>query len=305
MPGVSDRIGHLAGDVPGEHLGAAGPRACLSTPASADASMPVRSSPSVLADRIAASLIHHEPGWRLPRQSAMARRFGASPTEIDEALRDLVARRLVRRLPDGQLYRASPADYLIRLEGVPGLDSIVDPMGEVIACESFQVSCRRVPEKIAQALEIDPDSVCVARLVWTANGQPAALVTTYLRYLRPAMAAGLQPIGLAAEVTVFPPVLADHSGDDADEGCARPLVAGAVSIEMMPPPASVARALRISVGALATLLTVRFDDAADRTPAALTTVVLRPDTFRIVLEWPNGQDLVRGLSAQALNDAQP
>jgi hypothetical protein len=96
--------------------------------------MPARASLSVLADRIAANLIHHEPGWRLPRQSALARRFNASALEIDAALEALVDRHLIRRLPDGQLYRASPVDSLIRL-GMPGLGSHIDPMGAVITQE--------------------------------------------------------------------------------------------------------------------------------------------------------------------------
>jgi hypothetical protein len=32
-------------------------------------------STGVLADRIAAALLHHEPGWRLPRHTALARRY--------------------------------------------------------------------------------------------------------------------------------------------------------------------------------------------------------------------------------------
>ena len=73
---------------------------------------PLRAT-TVLADRMAAALVHREPGWRLPRRSALARRYNVSLTEIDAALGDLARRSLVRRLPDGQLYRASPADYWI------------------------------------------------------------------------------------------------------------------------------------------------------------------------------------------------
>ena len=67
---------------------------------------------AVLADRIAASLVHHEPGWRLPRHTALARRYNVSTAEIDAAVEELSTRHLVRRLPDGQLYRVSPAEYL-------------------------------------------------------------------------------------------------------------------------------------------------------------------------------------------------
>ena len=61
---------------------------------------PVRAS-TVLADRMAAALVHREPGWRLPRRTALARRYNVSLTEIDAALGDLSRRSLVRRLPDG------------------------------------------------------------------------------------------------------------------------------------------------------------------------------------------------------------
>jgi DNA-binding GntR family transcriptional regulator len=123
----------------------------------------------------------------------MARRYNASTAEIDAALEELVGRHLIRRLPDGQLYRASPADYLIRLDGMPGLASHIDPMGAVITCRSFHASLRRAPEEIAQALGIGPSPVCVARLMWTANGQPAALATTYLTRRPPGLAIGAQP----------------------------------------------------------------------------------------------------------------
>ena len=46
---------------------------------------PARAS-TVLADRMAAALVHREPGWRLPRRTALARRYNVSLTEIDAAL---------------------------------------------------------------------------------------------------------------------------------------------------------------------------------------------------------------------------
>ncbi len=84
--------------------------------AAVGAQAPARAS-TVLADRMAAALVHREPGWRLPRRTALARRYNVSLTEIDAALGDLSRRSLVRRLPDGQLYRSSPADYWIPVEG--------------------------------------------------------------------------------------------------------------------------------------------------------------------------------------------
>jgi Bacterial regulatory proteins, gntR family len=266
--------------------------------------MTARSSHSVLADRIAANLIHHEPGWRLPRQSALARRFNASATQIDAALDELVGRHLIRRLPDGQLYRASPADYLIRLEGMPGLDSHIDPMGAVITCRSFRLSSRRAPEKIALALGIKSQSVCVARLTWTANGQPAALVTTYLTSPPPGVAMGEQPTSPATALTVLPPALAGPNGQDERADGIGPFAVRAVSVEMLAPPPSVARTLRLPAGASATLITVRFDDTTTGAPAALTVVVLRPDLFRIALEWSDGSKDAHGPWAPALEDAE-
>jgi DNA-binding transcriptional MocR family regulator len=85
-----------------------------------------RVSAGVLADRMAAALVQHEPGWRLPRLTAMARRFNVSAAEIDAAIDELAARHLLRRLPDGQVYRASPAEYRVPLEGLrPDLFRIV------------------------------------------------------------------------------------------------------------------------------------------------------------------------------------
>jgi len=107
---------------------------------------------SVLADRMAATLVHHEPGWRLPRLTALARRYNVSVAEVDAAIEELAARHLLRRLPDGQVYRASPAEYRVPLEGLSGLTSHVDPMGGQLVCKSRQVSRRRPPEDVGRSL---------------------------------------------------------------------------------------------------------------------------------------------------------
>ncbi len=167
-----------------------------------DASRREASRPGVgvLADRIAAALVHHEPGWRLPRHTTLARRYNVTTAEIDAAVSELATRRLVRRLADGQLYRVSPAEYLIPIEGVPGLVSYVDPMGGHIACRSRQAVWRQVPEDIGWALrippqdpgradprplgqpravhvEMQPPPPSVARSLRLSAGQPAAMVT--------------------------------------------------------------------------------------------------------------------------------
>jgi hypothetical protein len=135
----------------------------------------------VLAGRIAATLVHHEPGWRLPRLTTMARRYQVNVGEIEAAIDDLVSRHLVRRLPDGQLYRASPAEYRLTLAGVAGLAGHVDPMGGELACTSHQATRRRVPEDIGRALRIAPGAPVVAiKCVWAVGGEPGALSASYV-----------------------------------------------------------------------------------------------------------------------------
>src|SRR5580698_2462946 len=137
---------------------------------------PPVSTAGVLADRIAAALVHREPGWRLPRRSALARRYNVSLGEIDVAIRDLTQRSLVRRLPDGQLYRASPADYWIPVEGTTGLGTRLDPMGGAIACQTRHVSRREAPQDVAWVLHLPAGApVRVVRCVWASEGDPAAV----------------------------------------------------------------------------------------------------------------------------------
>jgi len=250
---------------------------------------------AILADRMASALVHHEPGWRLPRHTALARRYNVSPDEVDAAIRELVSRHLIRRLPDGQLYRASPAEYLIQLEGIPGLTH-VDPMGGEIACRSRHVSWRRVPEEIGYALGIAAGRpVCVVRSLWTANAEPAAVATTYLaEHIAEAAAPARDTVPLAP-VRTLPLLQVPGGADGGGQPAAADYVPGALSIEMHQPPPSIARSLRLSASQPATVITVRFDDPAQRSPAAVTVVVLRPDLFRIVVETsaaplPEGSD---------------
>jgi DNA-binding GntR family transcriptional regulator len=242
---------------------------------------------SVLADRLAAALVHHEPGWRLPRHSALARRYNVSTAEIDAAVDELIARHLVRRLADGQLYRASPAEYILGLEGVPGLQSHVDAMGGEFSCRSRQVTWRLPPEDISWALRLAPDEqVCVVRYLWTAGGEPAALCTTYV----PGDLAGpVDPVaGLPTTLDLLELSDAGAADPAAAIGPAVPVtgVAGALHIDMQAPPPSVARSLRLTAGQPATMVTVRFDDETAARPVALTVAVLRPDMFRLVVQTP-------------------
>ncbi len=248
-----------------------------------------RPAVSVLADRLAAALVHHEPGWRLPRHSALARRYSVSLAEIDTAIDELIARHLIRRLADGQLYRASPAEYLISLEGISGLASYVDTMGGDFTCRSRQVTWRLPPEDIGWALRLPPaQHVCVVRFVWEAGGEPAALSTTYL----PGDVAPPQQQP-TAEGTTLPAVLnllqlsgfadAAAPATGVSQAVAAP---GALHIEMQAPPPSVARSLRLAAGQPAIIVTVRFDDQETGKPVALTMTVLRPDMFRVVVQSP-------------------
>jgi DNA-binding GntR family transcriptional regulator len=249
---------------------------------SADATLRVpRSGVSVLADRLAAALVHHEPGWRLPRHSALARRYSVSTAEIDAAVEELVARHLVRRLADGQLYRASPAEYIIGLEGVPGLSSYVDAMGGEFSCRSRQVSWRLPPEDISWALRLPAaEPVCVVRLLWAAGGEPAAFSTTYV----PGDIAGRHDAGNSQ---ALPAVLSLLQVARTTDGAPIAGVPSCLHIELQAPPPSVARSLRLSAGQPAMMVTIRFDDNSLGRPVALTMAVLRADMFRLVLQSPD------------------
>jgi hypothetical protein len=247
---------------------------------------------AVLADRLAAALVHHEPGWRLPRLTALARRYSVSSAEIDAAIEELAARHLVRRLPDGQVYRASPAEYWVPLEGVFGLVSRVDPMGGHLACASRHATVRRPPEDIGRSLGLGPgEPVLAIRCVWTVGGEPGALAASYLPE---AVAAdlGVVPTAQPGEQEDAAPGAQDLSGvvsplafpypwRPADAEGPRP---AAVQIEMGLPPPSAARTLRLSAGEPVATVTVSFTVPATGAPVALTMAMLRPELFRIVVE---------------------
>ena len=266
-----------------------------------------RVSAGVLADRMAATLVHHEPGWRLPRLTAMARRFNVSAAEIDAAVDELAARHLLRRLPDGQVYRASPAEYRVPLEGLSGLASHVDPMGGQLVCKSRQVSRRRPPEDIGRSLGLEAgEPVLAIRCVWTVGGEPGALSASYLperlARLWPDLAAPpFAPPGDYPPVDGLPvaaPATAGAAGSPSraagatgkNTSPAPAAQARALQIELAPPPPSVARSLRLAAGELVATVTVSFEDPAGRRPVAITTAMLRPDLFRIVIQAAAGPD---------------
>ncbi len=230
----------------------------------------------VLADRIAAALVQREPGWRLPRRSALARKYNVSLAEIDAAMGDLVRRSLVRRLPDGQLYRASPAEYWIPVEGAGGLGTRLDPMGNTIDCQTRHVSRREAPQDVACALGLPTGTpVHTVRCVWSAGGEPVAVSTAYLH-------------DLAASEDTSP---------DQDPGLpsfasllnARP--AAAVSVEMSPARSAAARTLRLPPGQPVITVTISFTDTATRAPAGVAVVTLKPELFRVAIDTIEAPDL--------------
>ena len=292
--GIGSRGAHGEGDTGGGPVPSSGP----SSPGergprklvAADAEVPrQRVAGGVLADRIAAALVHREPGWRLPRRSALARRYNVSIAEIDAAIGELSRRSLIRRLPDGQLYRASPAEYLIPVEGIGGLSTRLDPMGGEITCQARHVSRRDAPQDVAWALGVGGHAqVRIVRCVWAAGAEPVAISTAYV----PESAADSL---VAEDLDSFEAMLrAIPAGDPAGE----PALAAAVDLELAPPQPSVARSLRLVPGQSAVSVTIRFDDHATGTPAGLTVVVLKPDQFRVVVEMGGPLSPTGGLSGE-------
>jgi DNA-binding GntR family transcriptional regulator len=237
----------------------------------------------VLVGRIAATLANHEPGWRLPRSSELARRHNVSASEASAAIEYLVACQLIRRSPDGRLYRAGPADYLISLENMAGLGATVDPMGRELTCLSYGAARRPAPEDAACALGMrSGEPVGVLRVAWALDGRPAATSTTYL-------AAGLpEPRALTGWVTTATehgalPMRPPSAGHD--NGHLRPRTPPrAVTVQMDLAPTSVARRLGLAPGQMAVLVTALFGNRPGHRPAALTVAVLRPDMFRITVD---------------------
>ena len=253
-------------------LGTQGRRKLVAVEASVP---PQRAAAGVLADRIAAALVHREPGWRLPRRSALARRYGVSTAEIDTAIEELSRRSLIRRLPDGQLYRASPAEYLIPVEGVGGLSTRLDPMGGDIACQSRHVSQRDAPQDVAWALGVEEEApLRIVRSVWAVDTEPVAISTAYVPEAVAEFLEGQDPDSFEAMLQSIPAASPD----------AEPAYAKAVDLEMSPPQPSVARSLRLIPGQSAVSVTIRFDDRPTGAPVGLTVVILKPDQFRVVIE---------------------
>jgi len=266
----------------------------------------------VLADRLAAVFIRREPGYPVPRRTALARRFQVTSAEVEAAIEELVRRQLLRRLPTGEVHRAGPAEYVIKLDGLPGLSSFVDPMDHQVSCVAVRISQLRAPTDVAEALGLAPGvRVRSRRCLWTADEEPAAASVTYVldshAYLIAASGQGAQSAGVAGRPSLTVGVAGFGELD-------RPGVifrTGAVRIEVQPPPRSVARRLRLANGVSAVTVTARLDavrseaGAASSDPGihvhvagpeavALTVLALRPDLFRVVVDTCDRSEPVPG-----------
>jgi len=270
----------------------------------------------VLADRLAAMFIRREPGYLVPRRTALARRFEVTSAEVDAAIEELVRRQLLRRLPTGEVHRAGPAEYVIRLDGLPGLSSFVDPMDHQVSCAAVRTSRLRAPTDVAEALGIKPGmQVHTRRCLWIADGEPAAASVTYVpddyAYLIAARGQGGQSPGVDMRPSLAVG-LAGLAELDRPGVAIRP---GAVRIEVQPPPRSVARRLRLANGAPAVTVTARLDavgpdastaasgpsarsHSAGPNAVALTVLALRPDLFRVVLDTCDAGDVARSEPVQ-------
>jgi hypothetical protein len=264
----------------------------------------------VVAERIAAAVGTHAPGWQLPRMSELARRYNADIGQVNAIMDDLVARQLIRRSPDGRLYRASLPECLIALDGIPGLGTAIDPMSGDLTCLSYEASQRPATDEAADALRIrHGDPVSVLRLAWALNSRPAAVSTTYLaRHLaEPHLLTSWLTTGARrGELPLSPP---DTAGDRDHLVPVPGLRAHWASVQMQLPPPALVRKLRLAPGQLAVLVSVLFGDGTGRRPAALTTAVLRPDMFRITIATgqPEAADGSRlpARSLAALDDDGP
>ena len=244
-----------------------------------EASVPAqRAASGVLADRMAAALVHREPGWQLPRRSALARRYNVSMAEIDVAIGELTRRLLIRRLPDGQLYRASPAEYLIPLEGIGGLSTRIDPMGGEISCTARHFSLRAAPQDVAWSLgDAGQHPVRIVRCAWSVGPEPVAISTAYV----PGGENGTRDSTGPDEPDAFEATL---QAPPAVFSVAAVVRARALDLELAPPQPSVARSLRLLPGQPALSVTIRFDDRDTGVPAGLTTGARPPHHFRVVLQ---------------------
>lgn len=244
-----------------------------------------RPQPGVLATRIAATLVHESPGWRLPRLSVLARHYRVSEIQLGKALEELASTHLITRLPDGQLRRACPADYLLPLAGQPGLRARIDLLAGELTCLSTALSRRRIREEHARMLGHQPgEPACVLRTAWAVDGEPAAVATTCVADPVAGQVTAAAEDGdldsARAALPLLPPVLAGFAAESPEHAWSLP---AELYVEMQQPSPWAARTLELPASQLAIMVCARFDDPATGQPAALTAAVLRPDLFRVII----------------------
>lgn len=227
----------------------------------------------VLAQRIAGSLVHHEPGWRMPRFSVIARHFGVTAEQVAAAVDQLADRRLVRRQPGGHFCRLSPAVYHIPLAAGACLRTAASPISGALTCRARAIHRERLRGDVAWALDASAgEAGCVLRLQFAVGDEPAALSATYVT-------AAFESV-LDKLAGVEPPELLPFGSHDpaADHRAVR-----SVQLEMQQPPAGVAGLIHLPPGEKAIMITARVDERAAGGPAALTVAILRPDRFRVTI----------------------
>jgi hypothetical protein len=256
---------------------------------------------SVLAARIAGTVAHHEPGWRLPRVSVLARRFGVKPREVAAAVGQLADLHLVRGLPDGQYMRVSPAEYHIPFPARTVLIARIAPVGGPLECRARSIGRPALRDDLARALGAPAgEEGCSVRLQFTVAGEPAALSTTYavaahrsvIEKLAALEGPGLLPAGGQGCAAVGGVPAAATGGMSSD------LVIGhrAVQLEFQQPSPGITSLLRLQAGEKAIAITATSGGDAP----TLTAAILRADLFRVTIESalpPLPEQVVDGYSS--------
>jgi hypothetical protein len=253
---------------------------------------------AVLTNRIAAMLVHHDPGWRLPRPTVLARHYDVTTELVEAALGQLAARRLIRRLPDGRACRTSPAHYVLPLRRTQGLTAQAEAVSNDLTLGSISVSWHPVRDEVRRALDVPAAApVGTIQLIWTIAAEPAAATTTYTTkdLVEPLVAAAERarpdPIG-----AVLPLAALRYEQDECGARPAVLLVPRTLHIEVQQPPHWAARALGLSACEHAVVVTAACgEQAASRNAAgpnaagpnaasrnaALTIAAFLPGAFRI------------------------
>jgi DNA-binding GntR family transcriptional regulator len=241
-----------------------------SCPAPAQPDGPPAPELGVLACRIAGSLVHHEPGWRLPRFSILARHFGVTTEQVAAAVDQLADRRLVRLQADGRFSRLSPAEYHLPLSAQACVRTAAIPVGGALTCRARAVTNERLREDVAWALGATAGAAgCVLKLQYAVDEESAALSTTY-------MTAAFRSVLDKLAAAELPELLLLGGEAAVDRRGSR-----SVQVEMLQPVPGVASLIHLAPGQKAIVITTRFDPRAAGGAAALTVAVLRPERFRI------------------------